>query len=140
MSFLLDTNVVSEIRQRRRGSAEVLTWYASTSEDELYLSVLVLGDVRRGIERLRGRDPAQARVLERWSMQLRATFADRILPVDAEVAEEWGRIGAATPIPPEDGLMAATAKVHGLVFVTRNVAHVAHTGVRVLNPWEAQPG
>ena len=96
--------------------------------------------MRRGIQRLRARDPAQAIVLERWSVSLRATFADRILPVDAEVAEEWGRISAVSPIPPEDGLMAATANVHGMVFVTRNVTFVAGTGVRVPNPWEPQPG
>jgi predicted nucleic acid-binding protein len=138
LSFLLDTNVVSELR-RRQPSAHVLAWYESTVATELHLSVLVLGEVRRGIERLRVRDPAQARVLERWLAELRSSFADRILAVDAAIAEEWGRIGAPSPVPPEDGLMAASAKVHGLIFVTRNVAHVARTGVRVLNPWETQP-
>ena len=113
-----------------------MAWYESTSEHELYLSVIVLGEVRRGIERLRGRDQAQAAILEQWLLGLHATFADRILSVDAAIAEEWGRIGAVSPIPPEDGLMAATAKVHGMILVTRNVAHVARPGVRVLNPWE----
>jgi predicted nucleic acid-binding protein len=139
LSFILDTNVVSELR-RRRPSAQVMAWYASTGASDLYLSVLVLGEIRRGIERLRGRDADQSEALERWLLELRSSFADRILPVDAAVADEWGRIGAASPVPPEDGLMAATAKVHRMVFVTRNVSHVARTGARVLNPWETQPG
>jgi toxin FitB len=99
----------------------------------------VLGEVRRGVERLRGRDPAQASILERWLHGLYDGFAERIIPIDAEIAEEWGRIGAASPIPPEDGLMAATARVRGLVLVTRNVSHVARPGVRVLDPWEPPP-
>lgn len=72
-----------------------------------------------------------------WLEDLRARFSDRVPAVDAAVAEEWGRIGAHDPVPVEDGLMAATAKVHGLVLVTRNVRHVARTGVRVLDPWTA---
>ena len=138
MSYLLDTNVVSEIR-RSRASAEVMAWYGGTPDDAMSISVLVLGEVRRGIERLRSRDPAQAATLERWLHALHDAFADRIIPIDGEIAEEWGRLGAASPIPPEDGLMAATAKVRGLILVTRNVAHVARPGVRVLNPWEPPP-
>ncbi len=112
------------------------------ADEELYLSVIVLGEVRRGVERLRGRDPKQATILERWLIELYGGFANRIIPVDGEIAEEWGRLGAAAPIPQEDGLMAATAKVRGLVLVTRNVFHVDRPGVRVLNPWEppAQTG
>lgn len=135
MSYLLDTNVVSEVR-RRQGEARVVTWLRSVPSHELFLSALVLGEVRRGIERLRDRDPVQAEVFERWLAELRDRFGARIIPIDAEIAEEWGRINALDPVPVEDGLMAATAKVRGMVFVTRNVAHVARTGVRVLNPWE----
>jgi predicted nucleic acid-binding protein len=100
---------------------------------------MVLGEVRRGIERLRGRNPVQAAIVERWLHQLYQAFADRIIAVDREIAEEWGRIGAGSPIPPEDGLMAATAKVHGMVLVTRNVEHVARPGVHVFSPWEPPP-
>lgn len=106
MSFLVDTDVVAEIR-RRRPSARVV----ATGNDELFISVVVLGAVRRGVERLRGRDPAQAAILERWLHELYVGYAERIIPIDVEIADEWGRIGAASPIPPEDGLMAATAKV-----------------------------
>lgn len=136
MTYLLDTNVVSEVR-RRTGAQQVTAWLSSVPAEELFLSVLVLGEIRRGIERLRGRDPAQAAVFERWIDELRRRFSDRIVAVDAAVAEEWGRINAAAPVPVEDGLMAATANVHGMVFVTRNVADVARTGVRLLDPWEA---
>lgn len=135
MSYLLDTNVISEAR-RRDCEPRVRQWLDSVPEDDLFLSVLVPGEVRRGIERLRARDPAQAETLERWLEVLPKHFADRILPVDGEVAEEWGRISAGDPIPVADGLMAATAKVHQMVFVTRNVADVARTGVPLLNPWE----
>lgn len=137
MSYLLDTNVVSEAR-RRGGEPRVAAWLGSVPADELFVSVLVLGEVRRGIERLRVRDPDQAEVFERWLGELRHRFADRIVPIDTEIAEEWGRITAVTPVPVEDGLMAATAKVRGMVFVTRNVGHVTGTGANLLNPWDGE--
>jgi predicted nucleic acid-binding protein len=112
-------------------------WLASVPSEELFISVLVIGEIRRGIERLRVRDPAQAGVFERWLSELREHFGDRIVPIDAAVAEEWGRINAADPVPVEDGLMAATAKVRGMVFVTRNVGDVARTGVALLDPWDS---
>ncbi len=134
MSYLLDTNVVSEAR-RREGDSRISTWLASVPSDDLYLSVLVVGEIRRGVERLRRRDPAQAGVFEIWLDELQRRFAERVLPIDLETAEEWGRIGAGDPVPVEDGLMAATAKVRNMVFVTRNTAHVERTGVRLLDPW-----
>jgi len=136
VAYLLDTNVVSEAR-RRGGEPRVSEWLRSVPADELFLSVLVLGEIRRGIERLRPRDPAQAGVLERWLDELGQRFGDRILPIDAAIAHEWGRISAGDPIPVEDGLMAATAKVRGMTLVTRNVADVASTGAVLLNPWSA---
>lgn len=135
MSYLLDTNVLSEGR-RRDGEPRVVEWLTSVASDELFVSVLVLGEVRRGIDRLRPRDPDQAAVFERWLAELQERFSDRVVPIDAAVADEWGRMTASITVPVEDGLMAATAKVHGLTFVTRNVAHVARTGARLLNPWE----
>ena len=129
---------MSEVRRPRAATA-VVAWFGATTDEELFVSVMVVGEVRRGIERLRRRDPGQASVLERWLHELYEFFADRIIPVDSEIAEEWGRIGATLPIPPEDGLMAATAKVRGLILVTRNVSHVDRPGVRVLNPWEPPP-
>lgn len=137
MSYLLDTNVVSEPR-RTRPAPHVAAWIRSVPERDLYVSALVLGEVRRGIERLRLRgDTRQAELFEAWLDEVRVRFADRVVPIDGSVAEVWGRIDAAAPTPTEDGLMAATAIVHGFTLVTRNVRHVAHTGVRLLNPWEA---
>ncbi|HEX5415945.1 MAG TPA: type II toxin-antitoxin system VapC family toxin, partial [Chloroflexota bacterium] len=103
---------------------------------DLYLSVLVVGEIRQGIERLRRRDPAQAGVFDAWLSQLQREYADHILPVSAGVAEEWGRLNVPDRLPVVDGLLAATAKVHGLTLVTRNIADVARTGVPLLNPFD----
>ena len=135
MSFVLDTNVVSEARKGSRANAGVMRWLSSVEADDLYVSVLVIGEIRQGIEVLRGRDPVQASHLETWLSGLRRHYADRILPIDLETAEEWGRINAPDPISSRDGLMAATAKVRGMTFVTRNTADGERTGVELLNPF-----
>jgi toxin FitB len=134
VKYLLDTNVLSEAR-RPRGDERVIGWISSIPTDDLYLSALVVGEVRRGIERLKRRDPHQAEAYEVWLDTILSDYADRILPVDAEVADEWGRMSVPDPVPIVDGLMAATAKVRGMTFVTRNTADVARTGVRLLNPF-----
>ena len=134
MSFLLDTNVLSEAR-KPAGDANVRTWLASVRGTDLYLSVLVVGEIRQGIERLRRRDPAQAAVYEAWLAALRRDYADRILPVTADIAEAWGRLNLPDPVPVIDGLLAATAQVRDLTLVTRNSADLARTGVRLLNPF-----
>lgn len=135
LSFVLDTNVVSEARKGSRANPGVMRWFSSVNDEELYLSVLVIGEIRQGIEGLRRRDPLQAGRLESWLAGLRRAYADRILPVDVEVAEEWGRMNAPNPISSRDGLMAATAKVRGMTFVTRNTADVERTGVALLDPF-----
>ena len=135
MSYLLDTNIVSEAR-RPKGSARVRAWLASVPSDALYVSVLVIGEIRRGIERLRRRDPQQAALIEAWLQTLQREYADRIVPITAEIAEEWGRLNVPNPVPVVDGLMAATARVRGMTLVTRNTADLAQTGVRLLNPFE----
>ncbi|HEX6709730.1 MAG TPA: type II toxin-antitoxin system VapC family toxin [Rubrobacter sp.] len=137
MSFLLDTNVVSEPRKGRRADANVMRWFSSVGTEELYISVLVIGEIRQGIEGLRRRDPLQASHLESWLVGLRRGYADRILPVDLDAAEEWGRMNVPDPISTRDGLMAATAKVRNMTFVTRNTFDVARTGVRLLNPFDS---
>lgn len=134
MSYLLDTNVISEAR-KPGGSQNVKQWLASVRGDDLYLSVLVLGEVRQGIERLRRRAPAQANVYDAWLTRRRQDYSDRVLPITVEVAEEWGRLNAIRPLPTVDGLLAATALVHNLTLVTRNTADLAQTGVQVLNPF-----
>ena len=134
MSFLLDTNVLSEIR-KRSPDPNVAAWFASVRADDLFLSVLVVGEIRQGIERLARRDARQAAVYERWLDQLMGVYSDRIAPVTTEVAEIWGRLNVPDPLPVVDGLLAATALVHGWTMVTRNTADLAGTGVPLLNPF-----
>lgn len=114
-----------------------MRWFDGTNDDELYLSVLVLGEVRKGIERLRSRDTVQAEALENWLATLSTSFADRILPVDREIAEEWGRMGAIRPVSTVDAILAATAKVHAMTLTTRNTADVSDLGADVFNPFES---
>jgi predicted nucleic acid-binding protein len=137
LSFVLDTNVVSEPRKRSRADASVMRWFDSVETDDLYISVLVIGEIRQGIEGLRRRDPVQAGHLESWLAGLRRGYADRILPVDLEAAEEWGRMNVPDPISTRGGLMAATAKVRNMTFVTRNTSDVARTGARLFNPFDS---
>jgi predicted nucleic acid-binding protein len=136
LNYLIDTNIISEIRKRDRCDARVAAWYASIDDEGIYLSVLVLGEIRRGIERVRRSDPAQARALENWLNELTKSFADRILPVDQPVADTWGRMDAERPLSTIDALLAATAKVNGMTLVTRNSSDVVGLGVPVLNPFE----
>ena len=135
MSVLLDTNVVSELRKGRRGNSSVQAWFAGVADEEIYLSVLVIGELRRGIELLRRRDARQAAVLDRWLASLVTQHADRILDVDLPVAQAWGHLTALRPASPVDTLLAATAQVHGLTLITRNVRDVAWTGVSCLDPF-----
>jgi toxin FitB len=135
VAYLLDTNVVSELR-KRNPRRSVLAWQQSQIRAEVYLSCLVIGEIRQGIERMRPRDPKQAEPLDRWLAGLISTYRDRVLPVTVDIAQEWGRLNAtANPPPVIDGLLAATAKVHRLTLVTRNVSDLARTGVPVLNPF-----
>ena len=137
MKFLLDTKVISEIRKRDRTNPNVARWVARTPVTDMGTSVLVLAEIRHGIELLRRRDPEQAKSYDRWFSQMRAELADRVLPVDEPIAETWALLGIPNPLPPIDALLAATAKVHRLTLVTRNVAQVAATGVSVLDPFTA---
>ena len=135
MKYLLDTNVHSEVR-RPRGDANVKRWISSMPAGDLFISVLTLGEVRRGIGLLGRRDRVQAEIYEAWLTTVLRDYEDRILPVDAEAAEEWGRMNVPDPISIVDGLMAATARVRNMTFVTRNTSDVARTGVRLLNPFD----
>ena len=137
MSYLIDTNIISELRKQDRANARVSAWYATVAGAELYLSVLVLGEIRRGIEGARRRDPDKAAILERWLTQVRRAFGPRILPITMAVAEEWGRLNRLRPLPVVDSLLAATASVHGLTLVTRNVSDVVATGVICLDPFQS---
>jgi predicted nucleic acid-binding protein len=135
MGYLIDTNVLSEPQKGERADPGVRAWYAATQSEDLYLSVLVLSEIRQGIERLRRRDPAQAQRLEQRMALIKARLADRILSISTVVAERWGRINVPDAMPVIDGLLAATALEHGLILVTRNVRDVERRGAALLNPF-----
>lgn len=137
MSFLLDTNILSELRKGHRCHPGVARWFASIEEHEVYLSVFVVGEIRKGIELIRRKDRETAARLQSWLQQVVNDYHERILPVDQTVAEEWGRLNVPNPLPTVDGLLAATAKVSHLVLATRNVDDVKTTGVSYVNPFDA---
>jgi predicted nucleic acid-binding protein len=137
MTYLLDTNVISELR-RREPDRHVLSWYDGVPAAKLFLSALTVGEIRTGIERLRRKDAEQAEALERWLARLQVSYRDHVVGVDLETAKEWGRINVPDPLPVIDGLLAATARIHGWTLVTRNTADVRRTGVALLNPFEPQ--
>ncbi len=136
MSVLVDTNVLSEIRKGPRANPHVRSWLEGLDDGGIFISVLSLGELRRGVESIRKRDGSQAASLERWVNRLATTHGARIVPVDLRVADAWGRLMAARTGSLVDTLVAATALVHGLVLVTRNVKDVAWTGVTYLDPFE----
>lgn len=140
MSFLLDTNVLSELRKVRLGRADahVAAWSAQIKSEELYVSVITLQEIEQGILQLQRRDAAQASPLRQWfDVQVLPMLAPRTLPVTTEIALCCARLNVPDPKPYRDCLIAATAWVHGLTVVTRNEADFAATGVAVLNPWRA---
>ena len=134
--FLLDTNVLAELRKGVRANAQVRAWLDAVDDNALFMSVLVIGEIRRGIETLRQRDASSARALDRWVARVEQAYGDRVLPVDRAIVDDWGRLDAAFGLPAIDGLLAATARVHGLVLVTRNTRDVRRAGIAVLNPFE----
>jgi hypothetical protein len=137
VTYLLDTNVLSETRKRKPDPG-VTEWIAATPAERLYLSVLTLGEIEQGIARVRGRaDAQQAAALERWVRDVKVGFADRILPVTLLVACTWGRQQYAHPLPAGGGLLAATAQAYGFTLVTRNVRDFQRSGAWVLNPFAA---
>lgn len=137
--FLLDTNVVSELRKARTGRADprVTAWASTIPASDLFLSVIVIQELEIGILQVERRDTAQAALLRTWlEDHVLPSFSDRLLPVDAAVARRSARLHVPDPRPYRDGLMAATALVRGMTVVTRNVADFATTGVSLLNPWD----
>lgn len=137
MKFLLDTNIISELRKKTRANPGVTEWFNDQDEESLYLSSLVLGEVRMGIERLRLRDPQAAGLLDIWISKITHQFDSKILCIDEAVSEIWGRINVPDPLPPIDGLLAATAIAHDMTLVTRNVQDMERSGVRLLNPFSS---
>ena len=138
MNYLIDTNVISELRKGERADPHVAAWFSGLADEEVFLSALTLGEIRRGIESIRRRDPKSAAALESWLGRIADQHRNRILPVDRSIAEEWGRMNVPDPLPVIDGLLAATASVLGLTLATRNTADIARTGVSCLNPFSAR--
>jgi toxin FitB len=135
VSYLIDTNVISEVRKGARCDAHVAAWYASISDEDLFLSTLVLGEIRKGIELARIRDVGRGVALERWLRDVESAFDGRVLGIDNAISDQWGRMSAIRPVPVIDGLLAATALTHDLTLVTRNDRDVAGLGATVLNPF-----
>jgi len=135
LSYLIDTNVLSELR-RRQPDAQVVHWVESRPSVVLYLSVLTLGELRKGIEALSESTRKHA-MLDWLEVELPQFFAGRILPIDAHVADRWGHLvaRAGRPLPAIDSLLAATALVHDLTLVTRNLRDFEFPGLSVINPW-----
>ena len=138
--YLLDTNVVSELRRRDRCDENVASWYDSISDDELFLSVLTLGEIRKGIALVQDRDPLQAEALDQWLTHVKQSYEGRILSVNMDISEVWGQMHYIRNAPVVDGLLAATAMVHNLTLVTRNIQHVQGLGASLLNPFAPAAG
>ena len=140
MKYLIDTNVISEFRKNQRANANVLRWIKATLPEEHYTSVLVIGEIRHGIELMRRRDAPQAQAMEHWMDGMIAKYAGRILPVDQRIADAWGRLGVPDPVPDIDGILAATALVHDLTLVSRGNALLSMRELRSINPFELHRG
>ena len=124
------------MRKRDGCNSAVAAWWNDVAENDVWLSTLVVGEIRKGVELARRNDVRKADLLERWLAEVMSSFGNRVLPVDAAVAEEWGRMNAIRPLSVVDSLLAATAKVYDLTFVTRNLSDVAGLNVDVLNPFD----
>lgn len=138
--FLLDTNVVSELRKVRAGKAHpnVASWAQTVHESSLFLSAIVVQELEIGVLQLQRKDQAQGALLRTWlDESVLPAFLDRVLPVDTAVALRSARLQVPDPQPCRDGLIAATALIHGMTVVTRNIADFIRTGVPLLNPWES---
>ena len=135
MAYLIDTNIISEIQKGSKANKGVQDWYKSIKADEIYLSVLVLGEIRQGIERLQRRNSEQALVLEKRLDKLNILIDGHILPITLEIANRWASNNVPDSFPVIDGLLAATALEHNLIFVTRNIKDVKRSGAELLNPF-----
>lgn len=135
--FVLDTNVISELRRPARADPHLLAWASATPTSRLFLSAITLLEIEMGVLRVARRDHAQGRLLRAWiDDQILPTFEDRILAIDAAVARRCAQLHVPDPRSERDALIAATALVHGMTVVTRKVADFAPMGVALLNPWQ----
>lgn len=135
MSYLLDTNILSELR-KKQPDRNVAAWFSSVDVEDLYLSPLIIGEVYQGIARIKHRnDLKQADILEQWLNELLQNYRTKIIPLSLDVMEVWGTLNVPDPLPAVDGLLAATAIANDLTLVTRNTKDVTRIGVKLLNPF-----
>ena len=134
--YLLDTNVISELRKKQRCNPNVRSWFETVDDEAIFLSVLVIGELRSGVERIRRRDPQAALFLDNWLQKVVDNYSDRIFPITQQIAEVWGIMNVPDPVSTIDGLLAATAKVNDCILVTRNIKDVYRCGVAFYNPFE----
>ena len=139
MNVLVDTNVISELKRGRNAAPRVVAWFAALSPQNVFTSVIVLGEIRRGIELVAIRDKPQAEALEHWYASVREQLGDRVLAVDEPIMTLWARISVPNMLPAYDGLIGATALAHGLTIATRNAEDFRRTGAKVINPWQDRP-
>ncbi|MDR6292102.1 hypothetical protein E9232_004640 [Inquilinus ginsengisoli] len=138
MSHLLDTNILSE-QSRSRPDANLTAWLASQTPESLWISVITIGKIERGVARLEAREPERAQRLASWLERTVTHFQDRIIPMDQEIAQRWGRMTAATPGLDVDAIIAATAAVRGLTVATGNIRDFSRFGVAVVDPFSLSP-
>lgn len=140
MNYLLDTNVISEL-VKPTPNQNVLNWVNNSDEEKLYLSVITIGEIRKGVTGIK--DPLKQKKISQWlEVELPDYFEDRILNIDIKIADIWGQLQSknkAHTLPAIDGLIAATAKTHGLTLVTRNIKDFIHASIQIINPWEEDP-
>jgi len=138
-AYLLDTNILSEIRKGPlRANQATYQWWLSMRNEEVFLSVMTLGEIRKGIDRLRAKDISQSLILDRWFEEIKTTFASHLLEITPNIAECWGQLQAVRPLPDVDALIAATAIQHDLILVTRNEGDFTGLGLHIVNPFNIQ--
>ncbi len=134
--YLLDTCVLSELRKRDRMHPHLQSWFRKVPPNDLFLSVMTIGEIRRGIEEKRLRDLVQATHLENWMQRMLTVFRAHVLPVTISIADRWGALSVGQRLPEVDGLIASTALEHDLTLVSRNKADFKRSGVKLFNPFE----
>jgi len=139
MNVLVDTNVISELKRGRKVALPVVTWFESLLPENVFTSVIVLGEIRLGIELIARRDKLRSEALEQWYAMMRERLGSRVLAVDEPVITIWARLSVPNMLPVYDGLIAATALLHGLIIATRNTQDYRRAGVEVINPWQDRP-